>query len=589
MRSNFTVVWGQVNSTWKDTIEVAFVAANCLVLLVTLHVGILANLFVAWAVHHQKSLQTSNNALLVNLAIIDILRCAIDCPLLLSVVLSAGDAQDLGVLFCSAQIASFSLICCVQLLTLACISAERYQAIAHPFKNAERRKRITVWIALTWLLPISISVICVIFAKDSPVYVRCRGLRMETLDSYDTFGFYILTPIWCVCLTVIIGFYGRIFLLVRAHSRKIFDKGSFPPPDKKKEDTQKNKKEAKTNLENDTENPKTVDNDHLKPNEKESCGGNPPDLHPTSEELPTTSGNESFDVNKPELSTEMSRETKVTFIDELSNEAPQVLEVIEEPNDHQPTSEESSSPSTNEEDGATESSTQQDAVREVSVGSTSGEAGVASNAQEDLPAESSQSSVKGEDGEEESNDRRDNTSEAFSPSATEEDGTAEPSTAQDTAEETSPTSGNGFEGPEEQGALQETAAETSPASTEEATAAPQEEEEEVAGAVCMMPSLAQRERGNAKKESKLAKRSGYIIFTFLIFWIPLIATVFLNHVFYRNDKLAMEVFRELEILTVSLVCMTSLTNPIIYAAVNPQFRTEFHNLKTKWKAFFTRS
>ncbi|RXN14912.1 dopamine D2-like receptor [Labeo rohita] len=578
MRSHFTIVWGQVNSTWKDTIEVAFVAANCLVLLVTLHVGILANLFVAWAVHHQKSLQTSNNALLVNLAVIDILRCAIDCPLLLSVVLRAGDAQDLGVLFCSAQIASFSLICCVQLLTLACISAERYQAIAHPFKNAERRKRITVWIALTWLLPISISVICVIFAKDSPVYVRCRGLRMETLDSYDTFGLYILTPIWCVCLTVIIGFYGRIFLLVRAHGRKIFDKGSFPPPDKKKEDTKKNKKETKTDLENDTENPKTVDNDHFKPNEKESCGGNPPDLQPTSEELPTTSGNESFDVNKPKLSTEISRETKVTFIDELSNEAPQVLEVIEEPNDHQPTSEESSSPSTNEEDGATESSTQQDATREVSA--------MASNAQKDFPAESSQSSVKEEDGEEESNDRR----EAFSPSATEEDGAAESSTAQDTAEETSPTSGNGFEGPEEQGALQETAAETSPASTEEATAAPQEEEEEeVAGAVCMMPSLAQRERGNAKKESKLAKRSGYIIFTFLIFWIPLIATVFLNHVFYRNDKLAMEVFRDLEILTVSLVCMTSLTNPIIYAAVNPQFRTEFHNLKTKWKAFFTRS
>ncbi|KAL0155167.1 hypothetical protein M9458_049430, partial [Cirrhinus mrigala] len=529
MRSNFTIVWGQVNSTWQDTIEVAFAAANCVVLLVTLHVGILANLFVAWAVHHQKSLQTSNNALLVNLAVIDILRCAIDCPLLLSVVLSAGDAQDLGVLFCSAQIASFSLICCVQLLTLACISAERYQAIARPFKNAERRKRITLWITLTWLLPISISVICVIFAKDSPVYVRCRGLRMETLNSYDTFEFYILTPIWCVCLTVIIGFYGRIFLLVRAHGRKIFDKGSFPPPNNKKEDTKHSKKEEKTNIKNDTENQKIVDNDNLKPNEKESCGDNPPDLHPTPDDLPTTSGNESLDVNKPELSTEIS---KVTFIDELSNEAPQVLEVTEEPNDHQPSSEESSSPSTNEKDGATESSTQQDAVRKVSVGSTSGEGGVVLNTQEDLPAESSQSSVKGEDCEEESNDQRDNTSDAFPPSATEEDGTVKSNSSQDTTKETS---GNG-EGAEEQSAPKETAAETSPASTEEATAAPQEEE--VAGAVCMMPSLAQRERGNAKKESKLAKRSGYIIFTFLIFWIPLIATVVLNHVFYRNDKLA---------------------------------------------------
>ncbi|XP_016312153.1 5-hydroxytryptamine receptor 2B-like [Sinocyclocheilus anshuiensis] len=569
MRSNFTIVWGQVNSAWQDTIEVAFVAASCLVLLVTLQVGFLANLFVAWAVHHQKSLQTSNNALLVNLAVIDILRCAIDCPLLLSVVLSA---RDLGVLFCSAQIASFSLICCVQLLTLACISAERYQAIAHPFKNAERRKRITVWIALTWLLPISISVICVIFAKDSPVYVRCRGLRIDKLG-HDTFGVYILTPIWCVCLTVIIGFYGRIFLLVRAHGRKIFDKGSLPPPDKKKEDTKHKKEEKKTDIKNDAEKQQTFDSDHLKPNEKESREENPLDLHPTSEELTTTVGTDSLDINKPELATEISKETKVTFIDELSNEAPQVLEVLGEPNDHQPTSEENSSPLTNEEDGATESSTRQ---------STS-EEGVVPNVQQDVAAESSQSSVKGEDGEEDPNGQLHNTLGTFPPSATEEDGTVESSTSQDT----SPTSGNGDKGADKQSVPQETAAETSPASTGEATAAPQEEE--VAGAICMMPSLAQRERGNAKKESKLAKRSGYIIFTFLIFWIPLIATVVLNHFFYQNDNLTVEVFRELEILTVSLVCMTSLTNPIIYAAVNPQFRTEFHNLKTKWKAFFTLS
>lgn len=336
---------------------------------------------------------------------------------------------------------------------------------------------------------------------------------METLDSYDTFGVYILTPIWCVCLTVIIGFYGRIFLLVRAHGRKIFDKGSLPPPDKKKEDTKHKKEETKTNIQNDAEKQQTIDSDNSKPNEKDSCVENPLDLHPTSF---------GTDIYKPALATEISRETKVTFIDELSNEASQVLEVIGESNDHQPTSEESSSPSNNEEDGAIESSTHQDAD-EVSVRSTSEEGGVEPNVQQDVAAESSQSSVKREDGEEDPNDQ-DNTSETFPPSAAEKDGTVESSTSQDTTKETSPTSGNGGEGAEEQSAPQE-------------TAAPQEEEEEAAGAVCMMPSLAQRERGNTKKESKLAKRSGYIIFTFLIFWIPLIATVVLNHFFYQNDKL----------------------------------------------------
>ncbi|XP_056107122.1 uncharacterized protein LOC130085398 [Rhinichthys klamathensis goyatoka] len=505
MRSNSTVVWGPVNNTWQDTIEVAFVAANCLVLLVTLHVGLLANLFVAWAVHHQKSLQTSNNALLVNLAVIDILRCAIDCPLLLSIVLSARDAaRDLGLVFCSAQIASFSLICCVQLLTLACISAERYQAIAHPFKSAESRKRVTVWILLTWLAPISISVICVIFAKDSPVYIRCRGLRMETFDSYDTFGLYILTPVWCVCLTVIVGFYGRIFLLVRAHGRKIFDKGSLPPPGKIKEDKKQKQEETKNSIKHETENTQTMDTGHLKPNEKEPSGENIQQyLHPTSEELPTTTVTDYLDINEPEIVTEKS-------MNELPNETPQVLEgiveppqVLEgivEPNDHQDTS-----PSANEEVGAVESSKVTDG--EVSGGSTNGE--------------------EGDD--EDPIDHRDKTSET-SPS-TNEDGTVETSAPQDITE-TSPASGNG-EGAEEQSAPQETTA----ASTGETTAAPQEEEEEAVGAVCMMPCLAQRERGNAKKESKLAKRSGYIIFTFLIFWIPLIATVVLNHFYYRDGNL----------------------------------------------------
>lgn len=319
---------------------------------------------------------------------------------------------------------------------------------------------------------------------------------METFDSYDTFGLYILTPIWCVCLTVIVGFYGRIFLLVRAHGRKIFDKGSLPPPAKKKEDQKQKQEETKNSVKNETENTQTIDTGHLKPNEKEPSVENIQQyLHPTSEELPTTTVTDYLDVNKPEIVTEKA-------MNELPNETPQILEGIVEPNDHQDTS-----PSANEEVGAVESSKVTDG--EVSGGSTNGEEG------DEAPI-----------------DHQDTTSET-SPS-TNEDDTVETSAPQDITE-TSPASGNG-EGAEEQSAPQEPAAETSPASTGETTAAPQEEEEEV-GAVCMMPSLAQRERGNTKKESKLAKRSGYIIFTFLIFWIPLIATVVLNHFYHRDGNL----------------------------------------------------
>lgn len=44
--------------------------------------------------------------------------------------------------------------------------------------------------------------------------------------------------------------------------------------------------------------------------------------------------------------------------------------------------------------------------------------------------------------------------------------------------------------------------------------------------------------------------------------------------------------RNLEVLSVSVACMTSLSDPIIYAAVNPQFRTEFFRLKRKFKSLW---
>ena len=52
----------------------------------------------------------------------------------------------------------------------------------------------------------------------------------------------------------------------------------------------------------------------------------------------------------------------------------------------------------------------------------------------------------------------------------------------------------------------------------------------------MPPSFANRDRGNKKKESKLAKRSGYIIFTFLVFWLPLIGTIVLNVFLDRKES-----------------------------------------------------
>ncbi|KAJ0029406.1 hypothetical protein NQD34_004403 [Periophthalmus magnuspinnatus] len=108
----------------------------------------------------------------------------------------------------------------------------------------------------------------------------------------------------------------------------------------------------------------------------------------------------------------------------------------------------------------------------------------------------------------------------------------------------------------------------------------------IEGAVCMMPSKANRERANKKKESKMAKRAGYIIVTFLLFWLPIITTIILNFALHGNKYIQIAVIHDLELLSVSVACVTSLSNPIIYAAVNPQFRAEFYRLRNKLKSMY---
>ena len=221
---------------WQQYVDITFLVANVVILLGTSMVGMGANIFVTWAVYHQKTLRTWNNALLVNLAVVDFLRCAVDCPIILVIALTVHLRGRADAAICDLQMASFSFSCCIQLVTLACISAERYQAIAHPFKIAERKRRIIFFIPLTWIFAIVVAAVCVTFVRDSPVYVKCHGSRFKSTYK-DTFGLYVLIPLWTACFALIIGFYSSIFAIVTAHSRKIYDKGvNLPPKEEKKEE-----------------------------------------------------------------------------------------------------------------------------------------------------------------------------------------------------------------------------------------------------------------------------------------------------------------------------------------------------------------
>ncbi|XP_042198171.1 gonadotropin-releasing hormone receptor-like [Callorhinchus milii] len=218
-------------------LRAAILAGNSLVLACTFAVGVFGNAVVGWVVYSNRHLQTPYNALLLNLAANDLLKCLLDIPLFLVASVWGNSRADLGEALCLAQPFTYSLSSCVQLLTLVVISVERYQAIAFPFQMAKRRLRVKVWIPIVWSLGLALSTLSVTCTKRTPVYVRCRHLPIDPHSYFDPFGSYILMPVWVASLSLIVGHYLRIYGLVRQHRNKVFDCGIMPSlPSPKEQD-----------------------------------------------------------------------------------------------------------------------------------------------------------------------------------------------------------------------------------------------------------------------------------------------------------------------------------------------------------------
>ncbi|KAL7862895.1 hypothetical protein SRHO_G00118790 [Serrasalmus rhombeus] len=574
MNANFSQV--DEGGAWAGKAELTFVVADCAVLLVTFLLGSAANVFVVHAVRRHKSLQTATNALLVNLALVDLLRCATDCPLLLLIVLRARGRADLGQALCSAQLACFSLTCGAQLLTVAGISVERHRAVTKPFEGGggggERRKRVAAWIPFAWAAPALASALCARFARDSPVYARCRGLRAHDLHMFDSFGRYVLLPAWCACLAVIAVCYAHIFIVVRAHSRKIFDKGMFLPPGKKKGEQKEEKSSG------------NVKGNMPIANELDKIQSEPEINGAAQTVLPDGGHNEPFNArvsNEGQTPTPQTPpKNSVTLVFELRENAPELTDV--ERGEEQTV--ECASPAANGTQSASERHENAPELTDVERG-------------EEQTVECASPAANGTQS---ASERHEN-----APGLTDVEGDDASPTEVKSASENARENEDQIAGLDvlesahqdaHQNAhedAQQNAAESAPQNAAES--APQNAAEsapqatEVVGEVCMMPpSFANRDRGNKKKESKLAKRSGYIIFTFLVFWLPLIGTIVLNVFLDRRESPGEDGVQELEVLVVCIACMTSLTNPIIYAAVNPQFRNEFYYLKNKCKALFAK-
>lgn len=486
MRGQSAPAWDSGNVTvWEEYINVGLVVANSLVLFITSFVGIAANSFVILAVYHQKSLQTSVNALVVNLAVIDFLRCTVDCPFLLTIIITVHQGGRVDGWVCDTQMASFYFSSCLQLLTLACISGERYQAVAQPFKESRRKRRLAVLIPLTWTLAVLVAALCLKYLKNSPVYVRCTGPLRGPSSPYDTVGLYMLLPLWAACFAVIIGFYTRIFALLRSHNRKIFDEGTSAV---KKDPTEGDQRKLDMSI---------LENAHKKSEQKQILSIR---VAPTQTEPNPLQENSLLTSGEAARCVSVGSEKKTEFKNTLEMSQPLTEHAVEK-----------------------QFKTQQ--WRECSMkteAKASYQLSVVDRESMRMPGVSSDSN-----GEKEPRERLETVK---------------------TPTETSPKAL--FQDPEYISVLQSDLT-LSNNKKEEATAAVSalhqvssqppvndavKESAVMEGAVCMMPSKAGKERARKKKESKMAKRAGYIIITFLLFWLPLIITIMVNCLIHRNKN-----------------------------------------------------
>lgn len=509
MRPSHARGWRPGNATvWEEYGDLAFVVANSVILLTVFSVGIAANAFVILAVCRQKSLQTSTNALVVSLAVIDVLRCLVDCPVLLTIVVTAYQRGRANPLVCDAQVASFSFSCCIQLLTLACISAERYQAIAQPFKTTQRRRRIMVLIPVTWALALAVAGFSQVFVKDTPVYMRCGGQKAQ--ESHDAYGLYILFPLWATCFAVILGFYVRIFLLVRSHNRKIFDKGVHPSKTDKGDSNRRNgdsvqgcdKSEQKQTL---CESVGQVEAAMLA--QTNSAVKDYPATLVTSAEAPHCVLDGSDDKRRlkktleitdlegegpPSTQASTQSEEKTFKTGKLTSPAKKV----EAQQTKKDTAAGHKSSSTNPQKVSSISDTEKPSKERVQIDKTPSEM------KERSPRDPSATHLP-----------KPESNLLMQPEGTKQSSSGEPSPAAPAEPPLPPVSTNVLE-----------------------TEAPKQNAD-VEGPVCMMPSKERRERASKNKESKMAKRAGYIIITFLVFWLPLIATILVNFITQESQSL----------------------------------------------------
>ncbi|XP_073978945.1 opsin, ultraviolet-sensitive-like isoform X2 [Rhodnius prolixus] len=202
-----------VNTHWFEypppnkQIHYIFAAVYFLVMLV----GVSGNLLVIFMILSFRTLRTSSNILILNLAVSDFLMVA-KMPVFIYNSFYFGPV--LGEMGCHFYGFIGGLSGTASILTLAAIAMDRYLGIAHPlnFNQGRAKKRTIVWITFIWVYSITfasipLSHIGVKTYVPEGFLTSCSFDYLSTDIQNRCFIFIYFVAAWCLPLLVIITSY----------------------------------------------------------------------------------------------------------------------------------------------------------------------------------------------------------------------------------------------------------------------------------------------------------------------------------------------------------------------------------------------